>query len=428
MNNINIFAPVYFTWNKLHACYNTPVIELADGSSKGVQFLAKAALGLKRGGLTIAFLVATIAMGIFSIISLPFRQSQKQIDPLKACQVNASSKPLHIPKESMISYMFSGGRFGDCLVTYLHAKWLQYKYKLPLAFKPFEFSDLLAMSEIEKQYDESQFKAVKSHGNESPFTTLSRKSEEQRKSELVLHNIHYFPESPSERGPHYRGAYIKVDWSDPGFRAEIAKTLKPNVDLNLVTPPVDRFSIAVHWRKGSGEDLNITQNYYPAKFPPDQFYLDQLVKICRMNSSKKLYIHLFSDHKDPQILIDKIKQAIKQAGLTCDIEFALRTCETTKYPVLEDFFSMAKFDCLLRSESAFSIASQFIGHHKLVIGPTHFHTEVDHKNNTGNLVIDQIGIIENGIERRESVEYRWSFVNNGPLTQYTKHHEGVFGL
>src|SRR3990167_1085814 len=52
-----------------------------------------------------------------------------------------------------VTYDFSGGRFGDCIMCYLHAKWISFKYKIPIIFKPFKYSDKLVMHYKELQFD-----------------------------------------------------------------------------------------------------------------------------------------------------------------------------------------------------------------------------------------------------------------------------------
>src|SRR3989344_3123013 len=48
---------------------------------------------------------------------------------------------------SYVTYAFSGGRFGDNLVAYIHAKWISYKYDLPLLYQPFSYSDGLVLDQ-----------------------------------------------------------------------------------------------------------------------------------------------------------------------------------------------------------------------------------------------------------------------------------------
>lgn len=337
----------------------------------------------------------------------------------------------HLPKptESMISYTYSGGRFGDCLLSYLHAKWLEHKYQLPLAYTPFEYSHELQMHRTEKQIDLTQFKQVHIHHKENQFEKLSKQSLTQRKKDLALHSICYFPESPSERGPNYSGAYLDVDWNNQGFKNELKKVVAPNESLSLVTPPPGRVSIAIHWRSGSGGDNPTTRNFWPCKFPPDQYYADQLLRICQTYPGQPLYVHLFTDDRNPSQLQNNLISKLREKGFTGDIVFGHGSSPQSKNAMLEDFFSMARnFKCLIRAESAYSIATQYIGDHDIVIGPTRFHTEVDQIKE--DIVIDQITIYEKGKQSKaENASYRFPFNRTHlPIETFLQYHRNMFGM
>ena len=64
-------------------------------------------------------------------------------------------------QSSKVTYTFSGGRFGDNLLAYIHAKWIAYRYHIPLLYKPFDCSDQLVLHNLEELYNErkaSQFR------------------------------------------------------------------------------------------------------------------------------------------------------------------------------------------------------------------------------------------------------------------------------
>ncbi|NDD58753.1 MAG: hypothetical protein EBZ47_05820 [Chlamydiae bacterium] len=67
--------------------------------------------------------------------------------------VNSSTKNLtHFnPNYNYLTY-HGGGRFGDRLIAYMHAKWLSYKYNIPMLYIPFAYSDDLILDDIELQY------------------------------------------------------------------------------------------------------------------------------------------------------------------------------------------------------------------------------------------------------------------------------------
>ena len=58
-----------------------------------------------------------------------------------------------LKSETAISYKLSGGRLGDNLIAYFHAKWLAYKYNLPLLYISFPFSDQFCLFEKDQPLD-----------------------------------------------------------------------------------------------------------------------------------------------------------------------------------------------------------------------------------------------------------------------------------
>ena len=54
--------------------------------------------------------------------------------------------------------------------------------------------------------------------------------------------------------------------------------------------------------------------------------------------------------------------------------------------VLEDFFEMARFDCLIRPDSNYSIMAEKIADYKIVISP------LSYKKTGNNIVIDEVQI------------------------------------
>ena len=54
-------------------------------------------------------------------------------------------KPAPVEAPKAVTYDFSGGRFGDNLISYLHGKWVAHVLNLTFLYRPFEFSDKLEM-------------------------------------------------------------------------------------------------------------------------------------------------------------------------------------------------------------------------------------------------------------------------------------------
>ena len=112
---------------------------------------------------------------------------------------------------SAVTYTFSGGRFGDNLLSYCHAKWISYKYRIPLLYKPFGYSDQLMIDLYEIHYSqelEAQFDAVVEYSFAD--STIDPDSG-------TLYVIPFFPESIFNRNDEIFPFLFFVDWEDPWF-------------------------------------------------------------------------------------------------------------------------------------------------------------------------------------------------------------------
>jgi len=308
-------------------------------------------------------------------------------------------------KNNAITYKLSG-RFGDNILQYSRAKWLSFKYNIPLLYKPFKHSDKLAMHHLEKTtYTpeiEKQFKHIinlKSdfHININTNTahTLFIKGNIQQ-STKIPYNIILLYEYMIQH---------------PQFGEELKKMLQPTIPLSTINLPADQVAVAVHVRKGSGSDkpLISPQEYsnhehlityqeqlmekgyffadqnWPTKFPPEQYYIDQIKKLSSLLNDVPLFVYIFTDDQNPQEIAERFKKAIKKPNIT----FAYKENNTFNYRdhVIEDYYNMAQFDCLIRSSSHFAFAAQLLGNHKIIIYPQHAQWIGD------KIVVDKIGII-----------------------------------
>jgi len=165
--------------------------------------------------------------------------------------------------------------------------------------------------------------------------------------------------------------------------------------------PQDKISVAVHVRKGGGFDQSLSSiQYYPSnmisrkfyadekwpiKFLPEQYYVNQIKRISKLFDDASLFVYIFTDDRCPLRLVKRIEKAVNK----CNITFSCRNCGNTHNThVVEDFYNMARFDCLIRSGSHFALASQLLGNHQVVIYPKHWQW-VGRK-----LVIDEVSIID----------------------------------
>lgn len=282
------------------------------------------------------------------------------------------------------------GRLGDHLLGYIKAKWICYKNNLPLSVKPFTYFDQLKISDIDKGLEKLPEK-IKTIPVNSLEATLNEKD-----STYVV--SYYLPIlTPLD--------FEKIQ-TDKIFVNELKKLIAPKASLDLIKPPKDQLSVAVHIRKGGGFDLPLksvqifdlkeahvnvkskeyVDKHHPLKFPPEQYYIDQIKRLSKIFNDKPLYLFIFTDDSEPEKLCQRIKKHVNLDNITYD--YRKNSCNHDKN-VLEDFFSMTHFDCLIRSgDSNFSKIIELLSNYKLVIYPKGYHWTKEKKKKF--LIMDDI--------------------------------------
>lgn len=283
-----------------------------------------------------------------------------------------------------VTYEFSGGRFGDNILAYLHAKWISFKYNIPLLYKPFKYSDKLTLHYKEIEFDKKLFK-------DFPIKVLTKKDMDINPNLDVIYVVPYFSEIAFERNLPWNKHWIDLDinWCETNFCNEIKEFVKPiNESLLNLCLPKDCITVAVHVRKGAGFDgpllsednvkranIQYADLNAPLKFPPEYYYVEQLKKISEIFNHKKIYAHVFTDDASPLELIERFKNQLNDFP---NIIFNCRKEESDKpydSNVLEDFFALTKFDCLVGCQSSYSIAASKITDYKVKVFPVAHHWE-----------------------------------------------------
>lgn len=252
--------------------------------------------------------------------------------------------------KSYITWEPNGGRFGDNLLSYSRAKWLSYKFNIPVLYLPFKYSDQLMIHEQEAIYTlELAYE----------FDHIIRIPDKKKYQLLPNNNTLYIS---------HWGADVTIDWFDQTFIEDLKKNIYPRTPVQKVAIPENCISIAAHVRNGGGfsADTQQEKERCPLRFVPDQFFIDQIARISEMFPEQSLYVYIFTDHTDPKQLKKKFKAALNNPYIT----FGYREQDNAHNAnVLEDFFSMMDFDCLIRPGSHFSRFVQRLGNNKVVIYP-----------------------------------------------------------
>ena len=286
-----------------------------------------------------------------------------------------------------VTYEITPGRFGDNLLNYMHAKWISYKYQIPLLYKPFIFSNKLMMHENEIKYENEYHKFDKkitlSELNEVNITT----------KEKILYIVPYFPETFYERNfcKNYEGGkwyYFNAEWQDNAFKKILRDNIRPNYIINNdIIIPSNSISVAIHLRTGGLFDDKEVIKVFPMKFVSNEFYFQEIEHVLKHYSNQKIFIHIFTDDLNTLDILDIYKKKFKQKNIMFNIRKLNNNHESN---ILEDFFAMLKFDCLIHGESNYSLTASFLGNFKYKARPTFFEIK-DNIINYKNILREIIG-------------------------------------
>jgi hypothetical protein len=148
--------------------------------------------------------------------------------------------------------------------------------------------------------------------------------------------------------------------------------------------------VGVHVRRGGGFDSLQERLRVPLKFPPDSYYIEQIERISKIFKNRSLYVYILTDDLDPASIVNKYRAALNNSNIHFDYR---KTDNGPSQNVLEDFFFMTKFDCLVICQSNFSLMASKLADFALVITPTH-PTLIN-----GEVVIDEVKLAFNGKKR-----------------------------
>lgn len=285
------------------------------------------------------------------------------------------------------------GRFGDQLFLLLTTLWVSEKYNIPYIPNLHPLLQGLYINNLQCR-----------HRNLPITSCSSEKSLKELKKPSIIH-INY--------------GYTDTDWSyhlafhqwnslraNRPFLEKFRKLiqLREPEKYSLIRPSKEYLSVAVHIRlyeegcslkskqlfsdqeqnhilqsQGNNSELYYIDYYYPLKFPPLQYYIDQLNYLSELLPTRSFYVFLFSDYPD----IKKIETIIQgQIKSPKQFKFDWREHNFSRKDSLEtiyeDFYSLLNFDCLIRSgESNFSQMAHIAKDYEYVIFPTSYYWNDD---------------------------------------------------
>jgi hypothetical protein len=292
---------------------------------------------------------------------------------------------------SFVQYTLSQGRFGDQLLAYAKAHYIADLYHLPLLYTPFRHAELVEL-----------------HYAQLPYATYYRNNLLQEvavhKDTIINTSDNNFLYTVTLSTKHKEitnlDSIALYALQDKKYAHNIKNMLMPHESLHIIDWPKGCITVALHVRKPSGHDTPLTSKQfydhneyaltpptriekkgtmpsdkrYPHKFPPDQYYIDQIELLATLFPEQKLYVYLFTDYNDPQELVKRYKPHIHNDHVT----LVCHTKEQQQYMrFIDDYYNMAQTDCLVRASSNFSRAAQLLGNHKIVIYPKSTHWYAD---------------------------------------------------
>ncbi len=270
--------------------------------------------------------------------------------------------PLTLFAQSAIVTKANKGRLGDQFTTVAHALYFSHIHDLPLYIEPFHHSDLFFLSQLYPSSHElpDTFDSVVKTENHSDIN---------REETNTLYQVPYILDNYmlSEKGH----PFMTPDYTDPEYQNLLREALKPIKEIQKVTPPEGRVSVAIHLRTGEGYDPGRVREAFSYKFTSKKSCLKMLNWLKKNYlSGEKLYVHIFSDVKDPKRVLTWFQRRGPK-----NVEWGITEDNKTLESLLSDFYSMASFDYLIRPTSNFSIMAQIIGNHKRVVFSTKAHYE-----------------------------------------------------
>lgn len=267
-----------------------------------------------------------------------------------------------------VTQKLTSGRFGDQLLNYLHIKWLSYKFGVECRPRPFKGCYDLVLGHKERMLSSTKhFVGTTTFGTGQNLYINPLVN--------VLYEIPYFPEGHDELTRKKDSIFkFDINWDDPIFIANIQAMITPAKPVQLVQLIPGTINIALHVRRGSGRDnttdthkkgsQNRTDINRPEKFAGDIFFLDQLFNLSKLFANQQLSVYLFTDHPKPQILINQYRSALRDPNIKI-----YDHVDSTDDGLLRDFFSLARFDVIVRPDSNFSIVAAHVGQPVLEIWP-----------------------------------------------------------
>ncbi len=269
---------------------------------------------------------------------------------------------------AIISHDNKASLTGDKLLQFTKALWVAEQNNLRFKFNPFNLSNRLnTHNSNEVTENISGIKKIEDVKSESQIDP---------KANVVYLISYYF--KAQQWGHWLEVTSWKGIWDNEEFRDKLRSFISPNFEIPKLELPKGRIHVALHVRKGGGvghplfseRSTEIRQTYadkiWPIKFPPDEYYIEQIKRMSDLLDNKPMHVQIFTDDPNPRRLITKYSKAANKSNITFG---AREVGNTIKTNILEDLFTMTTFDYFIRGGSNFAQIIHLLGKFKICIYP-----------------------------------------------------------
>lgn len=321
------------------------------------------------------------------------KQQKSQNAIVQALMLSILLFQQNVGAKSGITFRHNGGRLGDVLLDFTKNFYIAYKHQLDLYLD----DNLPYIQDFILDFEIPRLSAHPFH-----IARTIRSDEYINPSENILYRSEFYitVDSVSDLDL-FHGHMFQCSIEQPEFGEKIRKLLTPKTDFSFEFPQ-NQISVAIHIRKGGGFDHPLASELYrpavrndnatrtskyqfvdrdqPFKFPPEQYYVDQLIFLHALLDQQPLYVFLFTDDKEPQTIVERIQKKLAQYNIT-NITFDYRKTENAHdLNIIEDISFMSKFEYLIKSGSHYPWIAQMIGNHKAIISPIEYRWDGDYLN------------------------------------------------
>lgn len=284
------------------------------------------------------------------------------------------------------------GRMGDQLIAYAKAKWFSHKYSIPYLYRPFPYAEYFALSTLEPNQIGADVRI------QEKTVAFDEERVCHRKEDNVCYAVNYFYSPPSWEWNGDVGLWSDTI-RDEQFLHHLREMISPNMPIPRLEKPEGIRTVAVHIRKGSFFDTDgffseqefsllpgetpssfrLVTSFMdvgePYKFPPNQYYIDQIRHLSERFCDEPLHVILFTDYHDPEELLSLLKSHVAKESVSYAVasHVTFESFGTAMAPGIEcsirDLFLMTQCDCLIRSGSNFSQLAHLLGDYEVVYFP-----------------------------------------------------------